>query len=662
VYLNDSVDSLPMIKGKYAEKLGKLGILTIRDLLTHFPRYHKDTSEVTDIADITGEGKYTIKGSVQSLTSIRIRGGRTLQKATLTDDTDSIPATWFNQNYLSKALRPNEVYLFQGNVKQRGAHLEIFPNNFEQIIEGREQLHLGRLSPQYALTSGISIKWIRNRLKYLLDRIDSLDIEDELNDLDKGLKIDEAIRTIHFPEDMEQFEEAKYRLGLFELTNLQLQVLQRKAKQKSKAPMLDPDSKKLTEFINSLPFELTEDQTSSIEEVIKDLKSDTPMLRLLEGDVGSGKTVVAVVASLIANLSGKQTVVLAPTLVLANQHYKTFKKFFEGVDIKVELVTGEVKSTEESKNSDVLIGTSAVLARKQDLITDLGLVIVDEQHRFGVRQREELLAPIMKESSKTIPHLLNMTATPIPRTLALAMFGDVEVSIINTKPKGRLPIKTFLVPDQKRNDSYEWIREQVKKGEQGYWICSLVSESEVLENKSAIKLHRELSKEIFPDLKIGLLHGQMKGKEKTQVMQDYLDKKYDILVSTTVIEVGIDVPNATFMVIEDSERFGLAQLHQIRGRVGRSDKQSWCFLYTNEEEERGMERLQYFSTHNDGMEIAEYDLKLRGPGEVYGTRQSGIPNLKIADITNLRQLKQVREYATLLLKKGIKHISLFSDE
>jgi len=651
-----------MIKGKYAEKLGKLGIFTIRDLLTHFPRYHKDTSEVTDIADITGEGKYTIKASVQSLTSVRIRGGRTLQKATLTDNTDSIPATWFNQNYLSKALRPNEVYLFQGNVKQRGTHLEIFPNNFEQIIEGREQLHLGRLSPQYALTSGISIKWIRNRLKYLLDRIDGLDIEDELNELDKGLEIDKALNTIHFPEDMEQFEEAKYRLGLFELTNLQLQVLQRKAKQKSKAPILDPDYKKLTGFINSLPFELTDDQATSIEEVIKDLKSDTPMLRLLEGDVGSGKTIVAVVASLIAQLSGKQTVVLAPTLVLANQHYKTFKKFFEGVDIKVELVTGEVKSTDESKNSDVLIGTSAVLARKQDLITDLGLVVVDEQHRFGVRQREELLAPIMKEGSKTVPHLLNMTATPIPRTLALAMFGDVEVSIINTKPKGRLPIKTFLVPDQKRKDSYDWIRKQVGKGEQGYWICSLVSESEILENKSAIKLHKELSQEVFPDLKIGLLHGQMKGKEKTQVMQDYLDKKYDILVSTTVIEVGIDVPNATFMVIEDSERFGLAQLHQIRGRVGRSDRQSWCFLYTNEEEERGMERLQYFSTHNDGMEIAEYDLKLRGPGEVYGTRQSGIPNLKIADITNLRQLKEAREYATMLLKKGIKHISLFCDE
>lgn len=649
-----------MIKGKYAEKLGKLGIFTVRDLLTHFPRYHKDTSTVTNIIDILGEGKYTIKASVQKLTSVRIRGGRTLQKATLSDDTESIQATWFNQNYLSKALKPNEIYLFQGNVKQRGTHLEIFPNNFEQIIEGREQLHLGRLSPQYALTSGISIKWLRNRLKYLLDRIDGLDIQDELYDLDKGIEIGRALNTIHFPEDLEKLEEAKYRLGLFELTNLQLQVLQRKAKQKSKAPILNPDSKQLTDFIDSLPFTLTEDQLSSIEEVIKDLKSDTPMLRLLEGDVGSGKTIVAVVASLIAKLSGKQTVVLAPTLVLANQHYKTFQKFFDGVDIKVELVTGEVKSNDKSKNSDVLIGTSAVLARKQEIITDLGLVIVDEQHRFGVRQREELLAPILKEGSKTIPHLLNMTATPIPRTLALAMFGDVEVSIINTKPKGRLPIKTFLVPDEKRGNSYDWIREQVKKGEQGYWICPLVSESEMLENKSAIKLHKELSEEVFKDLKIGLLHGQMKGNEKTQIMQDYLDKKYDILVSTTVIEVGIDVPNATFMVIEDSERFGLAQLHQIRGRVGRSDKQSWCFLYTNEEEERGMERLQYFSTHNDGMEIAEYDLKLRGPGEVYGTRQSGIPNLKIADITNLRQLKQAREYASVLLKKGVRYISLFS--
>jgi ATP-dependent DNA helicase RecG len=658
--LTDSVTSLPQVNVKYERVLSKLGLHTVRDLLTHFPRYHRDTTEVSDIGNLTADGTFVVRAYPKSVSSIRIRGGRTLQKAVLSDASGNIAATWFNQPYLKKALNPDQEYMFQGKAKINKTRLEFYPDNFEPIVEGRELVHLGRLSPQYPLTSGVTIKWLRNRIKHIVDQLEMVaDLKDELSDLSPTPKITEAVQAIHFPKAEEEIEPARQKLGVAELVNLQLKLeIERQKADKQTGIAFEFDPTQVGEFVQRLPFKLTIDQQQAMAEIITDLRKHEPMNRLLQGDVGSGKTIVAIIGAFIAKLAGYQTVILAPTTVLAEQHFRTFQKFLGEFPFKIELVTS---STTTREPADILIGTSAVLARKSDLIENLGLVVVDEQHRFGVGQREELLAPL-KVSAKNYPHFLNMTATPIPRTLALGLFGDLELSNITTKPAGRLPILTRLVPENKRVDSYDWVRGQVKSGDQVYWICPLVNESEKLEIKSAVATFEHLQNEIFPDLKLALLHGQMKQAEKQEVMQQFTAGTVDILVSTSVIEVGIDVPNATVMIIEGAERFGLAQLHQIRGRVGRGNKQSWCFLFPSESNTSQMadQRLEFFAAHDNGIEIAEFDLQSRGPGEVYGTRQSGIPNLKIADLSNLDQVRKSRELAKQLWQQGIKSISLFN--
>jgi ATP-dependent DNA helicase RecG len=662
LHLNDSVTTLPQISPRYASLLAKLGIFTIRDLITHFPRYHKDTSVVTNIGDISEEGEYTLQVFPKSINSVRLRGGRTMQKAILSDHTGNIPATWFNQPYLQKALNSEQEYMFVGKVKQVKTRFEIYPVSFEPIIEGRELVHLGRIAPQYALTAGVSIKWLRNRIKYVLDHIDSLeDLEDELQNIAdcREPRVEEAIKHLHFPASEAELIPSQTKLQISELTNLQLKMqVRRDLREKLTAPTFHASKIEIEEFIDQLPYTLTNDQWQAVSQVLSDCEKSEPMYRLLQGDVGSGKTIVAIISALSAKLSGYQTAILAPTTVLAAQHFASFSKMLKGVDVKIELVTSINKHTEPA---DILIGTSAVLARKHDLIQNLGLVVVDEQHRFGVQQREELLEPF-KLNKNRYPHCLNMTATPIPRTLALGLFGDIEISTILTKPAGRLPIKTHIVPENKRTDAYSWIDEQARQGAQIYWMCSLVEGSEKLEIKSAKETFEILRRDHFPHLKLGLLHGQMKPAEKEKVMQDFKDQKLNILVTTSVIEVGIDVPTATIMVIEDADRFGLAQLHQIRGRVGRNDLQSWCFLFTSPEITPGAkDRLEFFATHSDGLEIAEFDLQNRGPGEVYGTRQSGIPNLKIANLANIEMVKRSKSIAGELYKAGVRRISLFGE-
>lgn len=665
--VSDPVTRLPQISDRYASLLAKLQIFTIQDLLTHFPRYHKDTTEISEIGKILEEDTYTIKAMPESVASIRIRGGKTIQKATLTDGSGSIGATWFNQPYLKKLLKPDHEFIFSGKAKTYRNSLTFFSDTLEPIIEGREQVHLGRLSPQYKLTAGVSIKWLRNRLKYVIDNLEQIEgIKDELRESRKTQEYSvlEALKSIHFPSTEEEIERARKYLSLLELVNLQLKMLAKLAKSgKVTAPDLVKNDDEIKQFIKSLPFELTKDQLLAIEEILENITTTKPMNRLLQGDVGSGKTVVAVIAAIVAKSAGFQTAVLAPTTVLAQQHFTTFSKFLENVNTKIsiELVTAANKKAE---TADILIGTSAVLARQQKLINKLGLVIVDEQHRFGVKQREELLKPFADAMTKLQPHLLNMTATPIPRTLALALFSDLEVSTITTMPKGRLPIKTFLVQESKRKNSYEWIKNKVvKDGEQIYWISPLIEESDKLEINSAKAIYKHLSEEIFPDLSLGLLHGKLKAKEKDETMEQFKNREVDVLISTSVIEVGIDVPNATVMVIEGAERFGLAQLHQLRGRVGRSEKQSWCFLFPtkNQEEDisKATKRLEFFAKNTDGLRIAEYDLETRGPGEVYGTRQSGIPDLKIATLTDLKQIQESKKLARELFEKGTREISLY---
>ncbi len=668
--LSDSVTIIPGVSDRYASKLTRLGITTIKDLLTHFPRAYADESGLTDIASLRVGEKTVIKAYPHSVRSIKLRTGKTLQTGMLSDDTGSIKSSWFNQPWLEKQLNSEKEYLFSGTPKDYRGSITFFPTGVEAVKSSGEQLHLGRIVPLYRLTEGISAKWLRSKVKVL---VENLNLAAELLDITKKLKLDdeldllEAIYHVHFPNQEEDLTKARHNLQLLELANLHLKVRwQQASKEKFSAPEVVIDRNLVEDFITNLKFKLTADQNKVLSQTLAEIEgAESPMNRLVQGDVGTGKTIIAVSLALAIVRAGYQVVVLAPTTILAEQHFQNFTDILKDYNLAIKLVTGNTKAKDTGQ---ILIGTSAILARKQHLIQKLGLVIVDEQHRFGVQQREELLKPLLTEKTapqrgglKVLPHLLTMTATPIPRSLALVLFKDIKVSTIRTKPQGRKPINTFIVPESKRDDSYDWIRHKVQQdGEQVFWICPLIEESETLEIKSAKQTYSFLTEEIFTDLRVALLHGKLKNDEKLKIMEDFAAGKIDVLVSTSVIEVGIDVPNATAMIIEGAERFGLAQLHQIRGRVGRSDKQSWCFLFPSAGvSEEGLARLQFFSSSNDGLEIANFDLQLRGPGEVYGTRQAGVPNLKIANIMDMPLLEESRGIADKLFQQKIKSITLF---
>jgi ATP-dependent DNA helicase RecG len=665
--LSDSVVKIKQINESTAKKLSKLEIFTVRDFLTHFPRKYIDSSKVVSIFDIVknpdAETEYTVAGKLSDFSSSHIRGKISIQKCKLTDSSGYILCMWFNQPYLKNALKMNTEYTMIGKIKVlKNRNINFYPRLFEQNLDNRELVHTARIVPEYSLTDGVGRKWFRNRMKSLTDDLSAIEIKDELY-LNKitGESIKTSIKRIHFPDSDKDIKESSAILSLNELVNIHLKLEEkRNTSQKYKAPEIRNNSNidRITEFIKSLPFELTEDQKKVIKIITANILNKKLLNLLIQGDVGSGKTVVAITAALLVHYQNYQTVVLAPTTILAEQHYYTFKKFLKDVPVKIELVTSANRKTQ---SGDILIGTSAVIARKQSLINNLGLVIVDEQHRFGVKQREELLEPFKEKLLKDcLPHFINMTATPIPRTIAQVFFGDTDVEIINSKPIGRLPIKTYVITEEKRQDSFEWIEQQVISGNQVYWICPLIEESEKLQVKSAEATYEALKK-IFPKRKIGLLHGRLKSQEKSEIMNNFNSGNIEILISTSVIEVGMDVPNATIMIIESPERFGLAQLHQIRGRVGRSDKQSYCFLFLPEQiSSDAKNRLEFFAKTSDGFKIAEFDLQSRGPGEVYGTRQSGLPNLKIATFYDLNLIKKSKLIAEKLYSLGYREIDLFA--
>ena len=546
---------------------------------------------------------FLTKGYIKNFKSVTIRGGRSIQTATLEDGTESIPCMWFNQKYLKSVLEIDREFLLSGKIKVKGKKITFFPNLFEPIIESREAVHLNRITPEYPLTTGISKKWYRNRVKWLTDHLESIKIRDELfenNLIEDDVK--KYLKNTHFPESEESFFKSIKKLSLYELSNIHLKLLEKRNKKvEAKALPIKNNqiiSEELVKFIKNLDFKLTNDQEVAIQEISKRILGEKNLDVLLQGDVGSGKTIVAICASLVIGLSGYQSVILTPTTILAKQHFNTFSKFLKGYDLKISLVTS---NTNIDEDAEIIIGTTAVIARKFNLINKLGLIVVDEQHKFGVEQREDLLKEY--KFQQYLPHIINMSATPIPRSVIQIFFGDLEVIRIKEKPKNRIPIKTFVVPEDKRNDSLQWIRNEVKKGGQVYWVCSLITESETSQIKSAEKTFEYLSKEFKKEAKIGLLHGKMKDSEKVGVTKDFLDKKIDILVSTTVIEVGIDVPNANIIIIEDADRFGLSQLHQIRGRVGRSGNQSWCFLFASENiSENGIKRLRFLTENEDGFD------------------------------------------------------------
>lgn len=661
--------SLPRIQKKYLPKLKKLGLVTVRDLLYHLPSRYDDFSAVVPISDLSVGMNVTIIGTVtHSSTQRTWKRKMTVTNVTIQDNSGSTRAIWFNQPFVGDQLTTGKVVRMSGKISSDKKGLYLSNPAYER--GARTPTNTGCLVPVYPETAGLSSRWLRWQIQLILAKIDDLpeSLPDDIREKYDLPDIATALHDIHFPEEQKDAQHAFRRFTFEEVLVMQCKLALLKAHAKKDHAIAIPfDEKRIKKFVDTLPFVLTDAQRKSSFQIIRDLEKNTPMNRLLNGDVGSGKTAVAAIASLHTAIAGHQVAILAPTEILARQHFETFTKMFGNENITCALLTGAyklygehpalVKKTTRPKilslikdgTVDVIIGTHALI---QDDVHfhDLALVIVDEQHRFGVKQRAALqqnTAQIDDGQPTRVPHFLTMTATPIPRTLTMAICGNLDVSILDEMPVGRKPIITKVVAKRKRSTAYAFIRSQIKKGFQVYVIIPFVEESKAMTNvKAAIAEHKILQEEIFPDLTIGLLHGKMKAKEKEKIMKDFQEKNCDVLVATAVVEVGIDVPNATVMIIENAERFGLSQLHQFRGRIGRSKHQSYCFLFSDS---FGNKRLHALEKSSDGFAIAEEDLALRGPGQFFGTQQSGMTDVMTENITNIKLITAARDTAQEIL-------------
>ena len=647
--LSSSVSELPLVGPYYQKKLSKLGIFEVSDLLNHVPHRYIDFSQVFPISKVKAGETLTIKGKVKSIKNQYTRSVRKIQFAEIEDKTGTISAIWFNQPYIINTLQKGEDISLSGKIDWFGRKIAFISPEYEKNVIGKVGLHTGRLVPIYPETSGLSSKWLRGRIKEAIIQTSNEIGEILPNEVLKKYALAElkdSYYYIHFPENLNQAEEGRQRLAFDELLFLHIASLRRKLDwQKNDSTFnLNIDKKAIDEFIGKLNFKLTSSQTKVIDEVYSDFSKRYPMNRLLEGDVGSGKTVVAAIGAFISFINGYQTVFMAPTQILAQQHYNTLKELFDPYKARISLLTsGQIKK--DFGKQDIFVGTHSLI-NKNDFFDKVSLVVIDEQQKFGVSQREKLIKKA--RNKKVSPHVLNLTATPIPRTVALTLYGDLDLSTLNELPQGRLPITTWLVPPTKRAGAYEWIQKNIQqKKVQVYIVCPLIEESEketMLTVKSA-KKEFETLKKVFPNLSLDLMHGKLKSKEKEKIINKFKDGKIDILVSTPVVEVGIDVGNATIMVIEAAERFGLSSLHQLRGRVGRGTKKSYCLLFTESKTEKVTTRLSAMQKNLNGFELAELDLRLRGPGEVFGTKQHGFPELKIASWQDIELIKKTKEVA-----------------
>ncbi len=628
-------------------KLKKLGIETVENLIYNFPFRYDDFSETVSIKDAQINQVVTCIGEIWSIKNIYTRSRKILTQAIFNDGTSPITLTWFNQGWLTKQIQTGDKLQISGKLTKYKNKLSIMVPRWEKTTSStnnNKTLHTGRLVPIYSETEGLSSKWLRAKISSLIPEI-STQINDPLPDSIRNnmLTLAASITQIHFPDSWQMAEKARERLGFDELFFVSL-ASQKTRLEWNKKPLVKPlkiNPKSLKKFIESLPFKLTEAQARALKEVLNDLSKKQPMNRLVQGEVGAGKTVVAAAVAYLVFQNKLRTLFMAPTEILAFQHFQTLSKLLKPYRIKIGIYTGSRKKVEES---DIVIGTHAVLSKKLNT-ENVGLIIVDEQQRFGVKQRSEL------RSKAKLPHFLTMTATPIPRTVALTVYGDLDLSIIDELPKERLQIKTHVVPQKKRADAYKFIAEKIKKGEQAYIITPLIEQSETMKSAKAATLEFErLQKQVFPKLKLGLLHGRLKSKEKMEVMEKFKNKQIDILVSTSVVEVGVDVSNATIMLIESSERFGLSQLHQLRGRVGRGSKQSYCLLFSENPSKENVSRLKNLETIDNGLKLAELDLKIRGGGEIFGSKQSGRFEFKIASFSDLTAVLKTKEAAGKLLQ------------
>ncbi|HXV41506.1 MAG TPA: ATP-dependent DNA helicase RecG, partial [Anaerolineae bacterium] len=643
-----------------AKKLANLGVYTIGDFLSLYPRRYDDYRALKPINQLQFGEEVTIIAQVWETRQRDSRNRRPIVTSTLSDGTATIDVTWFNQPWLAQKLRPGMQIVLSGRVDEYLGRLTFQSPDWEEL--DKNLIHTGRMVPVYPLTEGITIKWLRNQIKATVDywtrRLPDYLPEESRQRLG-FLPLDEAIRQIHFPDDWGKLEAARRRLAFDELLLIQLGVLrQRRAWQAQQGQPVQISPEAVERLMQALPFELTQAQHKALDGIIADLRRDTPMSRLLQGDVGSGKTVVALAAMVLTVLDGGQAAILAPTEILAEQHFQSMSKVLGpigealGRPFRIQLLTGSTPAAERKElleslvngQIDILVGTHAIIQSNVEL-KNLRLAVIDEQHRFGVEQRSAL-----REKGFN-PHMLVMTATPIPRTLALTLYGDLDLSIIDEMPPGRQVISTRSLMPRERERAYSFIQAQIEKGRQAFIICPLVEESEKTEAKSAIEEHKRLQTQIFPRLKLGLLHGRMKADEKEKVMAAFRDQELHVLVSTSVVEVGIDVPNATVILVEGANRFGMAQLHQFRGRVGRGEHQSYCLLLADNLTSEAEQRLQVIERTSNGFELAEQDLQMRGPGEFFGTRQSGLPDLKLVKLTDTKLLELARQEAQLIFER-----------
>jgi ATP-dependent DNA helicase RecG len=657
--LSTKLESLPKIGPALGKKLKSLGLETIEDLLWHIPFRYLDFSKSVTIADIREGEVVTIRGTIKTISSrFSFRGRLSLSEAVISDESGSIKVVWFNQAYLAKTLHKGEEIFLSGKVT-RYKTLQMQNPVYEKVSESAT--HTGRLVPVYHSTENLYNRTIRNLTKAYLHLADELvdEIPDFILKQQQIISLPEAIKILHFPDDPEKIQTARLRLAFDEAFIQQLAVARHRLQLQSvKAPHIDADVEKVKTFLATLPFQLTAGQKKAAWAAMNDMKTGHPMNRLLEGDVGSGKTLVAAIAALLVGSQGFQAVIIAPTEILAKQHYIALQKYFVDFGITVGLLTrsfhlagndevGKKELLNRAKTNQIalLIGTHALI---QDIIElpQLALVVIDEQHRFGVQQRGFLI----KKNAERQPHLLSMTATPIPRTLALSLYGDLVISTLSELPQGRKKIITKVVGENKRAETYTFIKKQVGEGRQVFIITPRVEEGES-EVKSVKAEFERLQKEIFAKLRLAMLHGKMKGADKDKIMADFNAGEIDILVATSVIEIGIDVPNATVVLIEGAEAFGLAQLHQLRGRVGRGEHQSYCFLFTTTEAGQDTGRLRALEASNDGFRLAELDLKLRGFGDLFGTQQSGF-TFRYPAFMTFKALKMAKEGAEELLNRN----------
>jgi len=671
ITLDTPLDAIPGVRRDLAARLAKLGVTTPREAIRLFPRRHLNRSETTDIARLQPGTQQTVLGFVWSATAAPsfINGRRLFRNTVVIGDTSgNIEIVLFNKFDVARSFRPRRPVMVSGKVTVHRNRVQIASPEYEFLDDPEADLGAG-LIPVYPLTEGLGQRPVRRLVKQMIDRFaDALPepLPEPLRVRQGLLPLPEAIRAAHYPESEEAHEQARQRLAFEELLLLQLGALNKRRQWLTQRGYpIKTDPAVLEGFRASLPFQLTGAQQRVLQQVLADLAAPQPMSRLVQGDVGSGKTVVAVAALVAGVAAGYQGAIMAPTEILAEQHYRNLSQLFGhdefsalenlplpylGRPLRLGLLTGSSGARERrrvtegaaSGELDLLVGTHALIQEGVSF-HNLAIAVIDEQHRFGVAQRGSL------RQKGHNPHVLVMTATPIPRTLALTLYGDLESSVIDEMPPGRQPIATTVLAGSQRTQAYQTVRREVQAGRQAYIICPLVEESTAIEARAATAEHERLSREVFPDLRLGLLHGRMTPTEKDAVMADFRDGAVDILVSTTVIEVGIDVPNSTIMVIEGADRFGLSQLHQLRGRVGRGAHQSFCLLVTESTSLEAQERLRIVASTNDGFRLAEKDLRLRGPGEFFGTRQTGLPDLRMARLDDWALLQAARDEAQVML-------------